>query len=76
MTRIEWAMNMMRDEHFTALMEELRQAEIQKFQASAPMDVETREEAYRRVRCLNDLQSHIESLALSATVKEKRWKIL
>ncbi len=76
MTRVEWAMNMMRDEHFKAVMEELRQAEIQKFSASNPLDIDTREEAYRRVRCLHDLQSHIEGIAMTAQIKEKRWKVL
>ncbi len=76
MTRVEWAMNMMRDEHFNAVMEELRQAEIAKFAASDAMDIDIREEAYRRVRCINDLQSHIEGIAMTATMKHKRWKIL
>lgn len=76
MTRTEWAMNMTRDEHFNALLDELRKVEYDRFAASDAIDIDTREEAYRRIRCLNDLQSHIESLAMSAAMKEKRWKIL
>ena len=76
MTRIEWAMNMAADEHFKAVMQELREAEVQKFATSAPLDIEVREDAYRRIRFYDDLEAHIESLAMTATVKEKRWKIL
>ncbi len=76
MTRVEWAMNMARDEHFNALMDELRQAELTKFANSAPIDIEVREDAYRRVRIYDELQAHIESLAMTNSLKEKRWKIL
>lgn len=76
MTRIEWAMNMAQDEHFKAVMQELRDAEYKKFAASAPQDIDTREDAYRRIRVFDDLEAHIESLAMTTTVKEKRWKIL
>lgn len=76
MTRIEWACNMVRDEHFNALLDELRKVEYDRFAASAAMDIDSREEAYRRIRCLNDLQTHIESLAMTEAMNEKRWKIL
>ena len=76
MTRVEWAMNMAQDEHFKAVMQELRDAEYKKFATSAPLDTDTREDAYRRIRVFDDLEAHIESLAMTATVKEKRWKIL
>lgn len=76
MTRVEWAVNMTRDEHFNALLDELRKVEYDRFSASSPIDIDTREEAYRRIRCLNDLQTHIESLAMTEAMNEKRWKIL
>ena len=76
MTRTEWATNMMRDTHWREVLDELRTAEMAKFAASEPTDIDSREDAYRMVRCLNQVQSHIESLAMSATIKERRWKIL
>ena len=76
MTRVEWAMNMAADDHFKAVMQELREAEYKKFADSAPLDIDTREDAYRRIRILDDIEAHIEALAMTATVKAKRWKIL
>ena len=54
MTRVEWAMNMAQDEHFKAVMQELRDAEHKKFAASAPLDIDTREDAYTRIRVFDD----------------------
>lgn len=76
MTRTEWAMNMTADEHWNAVLDELRKAQYTRFADSDPLDIDAREDAYRRIRCIDDIQAHIESLAMSATIKEKRWKIL
>lgn len=76
MTRIEWAMNLVRDEHWNALLMELRQAEMDRFAGSDTGDFEAREDAYRRVRIYDELRAHVESLAATQTLKERRWKIL
>lgn len=76
MTRTEWAMHMVGDDHWNALLDEMKKAQYARFADSDPLDIDVREDAYRRIRCIDDIQAHIESLAMSATIKEKRWKIL
>lgn len=76
MTRIEWAVNMTQDEHWMAVLDEFRQAQYSRFADSDPLDIDAREDAFRRLRVIDEIQAHIESLAMSAAIKEKRWKIL
>lgn len=76
MTRTEWAGNLSRDQHWIEWMDELRQAEYTRFANSAALDIDTREDAYRRIKIYDEMQAHLESLAMTATMKEKRWKIL
>lgn len=76
MTRIEWAMNLARDEHWLSMLEELRQTEIDRITASDLMDIESREDAYRRVKVYDGLKAHVDSLAATQSIKERRWKIL
>lgn len=75
-SRIEWAMNLARDENWLALLAEQRQAEIDRITSSHVEDIETREDAYRRVKLYDELKAHIDSLAATKSIKEKRWKVL
>lgn len=76
MTRVEWATNLSRDDHWLAMLGELRQAEIDRITSSNLEDIETREDAYRRVKLYDELKAHIDSLAATKSIKEKRWKVL
>ncbi len=76
MTRIEWATNLARDDHWLAMLHELRQAEIDRFASSDTGDYETREDAYRRLKLYDQLKAHVESLAATQSINERRWKIL
>lgn len=76
MTRVEWATNLARDDHWLAMLSELRQAEIERITSSGIEDIETREDAYRRVKVYDGLKAHVDSLAATQSIKERRWKIL
>ena len=76
MNRTEWANNLLRDDYFIDMMEELRGMEIAKFLNSGYGDIETREEAYLRLRVLESIDNHIQGLADQKLIDEKKLKIL
>ena len=76
MNKTEWAVNLLRDDYFIEMMEELRGMEIAKFLNSGYGDIETREEAYARIRVLESIETHLESMAAQKMINEKRIKIL
>ncbi len=76
MNRTEWALNLLRDDFFLEMMEELRGMEITKFLNSDYKDIELREEAYLRLRVLETLENHIQGMADQKKIDEKKLKIL
>jgi hypothetical protein len=76
MKKSDWATNLLRDDYFLEMMEELRGMEIAKFLNSNYMDVEVREEAYLRLRVLESIDNHIQGLADQKIIDEKKLKIL
>jgi hypothetical protein len=76
MNRTEWAINLLRDDYFLEMMEELRGMEIAKFLNSGYGDVEEREEAYIRLRVLESIDNHIQGLADQKLIDQKKLKIL
>ena len=52
MNKTEWAVNLLRDDYFIEMMEELRGVELAKFLNSDYNDIEMREQAYLRLRVL------------------------
>ena len=76
MTKSEWAINLLRDDYFLEMMEELRGVEMAKFLNSDYADIEVREEAYMRLRVLETIDNHIQGLADQKIIDEKKFKIL
>ena len=76
MKKSEWANNLLRDDYFIEMMEELRGMEIAKFLNSDYSDVEVREEAYIRLRVLESIDNYIQGLADQKIIDEKKLKIL
>jgi hypothetical protein len=72
----DWANNLLRDDYFIEMMEELRGVELAKFLNSGYGDIETREEAYLRLRVLESIDNHIQGLADQKLIDEKKLKIL
>jgi hypothetical protein len=56
------------------MLDELKFVEIEKFRNSPPDDIDAREQAYRRLRLFEDLESHVEWMANSQKMEEKRLK--
>lgn len=76
MNKTEWAVNLLRDDNFIEMMEELRGMEITKFLNSDYKDIEIREEAYIRLRVLESIDNYIQGLADQKLIDQKKLKIL
>ena len=76
MNRTEWAVNLLRDDYFLEMMEELRGVELAKFLNSDYNDIEMREQAYLRLRVLESIDNHIQGLADQKLIDAKKLKIL
>jgi hypothetical protein len=76
MQKSDWATNLLRDDYFIEMMEELRGMEIAKFLNSEYGDVEEREEAYIRLRVLESIDNYIQGLVDQKIIDQKKLKIL
>ena len=76
MQKSDWANNLLRDDYFIEMMEELRGAELAKFLNSDYNDIEMREQAYLRLRVLESIDNHIQGLADQKLIDQKKLKIL
>lgn len=76
MNKTEWAVNLLRDDYFIEMMEELRGMEIAKFLNSDYKDIEIREEAYIRLRVIESIDNYIQGLADQKLIDAKKLKIL
>ena len=76
MSKVQWAENLLRDEFFQEMMNELRTAELNKFATSDYADLQARESAYMRLRTLELVETYLEGFAANRLIEEKRLKIL
>ena len=76
MKKSDWANNLLRDDYFIEMMEELRGVELAKFLNSDYADVEVREQSYLRLRVLESIDNYIQGLADQKLIDEKKLKIL
>jgi len=74
--RAQWAINLLRDDTFNEVFEELRGVEMNRILMSDYNDVQVREDAYMRLRVLESIESHIEGMAGQKMIDAKRLKIL
>lgn len=76
MDKAQWASNLLIEPIFQEMMEDLRGNELNKIINSTYGELELREEAYIRLRVLDSIESHLESMAAQKMMDEKRIKIL
>jgi hypothetical protein len=76
MNKSDWAVHILRDERFIEVMNEMKELEIQKFRSTDYSDMELREQAYLRLRVLEDIEGYIQGLTNQKLIDAKRWKIL
>jgi hypothetical protein len=58
------------------MMNELKEIEVSKFRNSDFSDIELREQAYMRLRVLEDIENYIDGLSNQKLIDAKKWKIL
>lgn len=75
MDKSQWAINLLRDDYFKEMMENLRGMELSKIIMSDYQDIDIREVAYMRLRVLDSIEEHIEGMASQKTIDEKRIKV-
>ncbi len=76
MNKSQWAENLLRDDYFVEMMQDLRNQEINKFAMSNYDDIEIREQAYIRLRVIESIENHIQGMVADKKIKESRLKIL
>ena len=76
MSKADWAARLLQDERFIEVMNEMKELEIQKFRSTDYSDMELREQAYIRLRVLDDIEGYIQGLTNQKLIDAKRWKIL
>lgn len=76
MDRAQAAINLLADDFFRGEIQALKDGCLVDFQNSRGDDYDVREDAYRRLKALNEIVSHFESIAAEKQMDKKRWKIL
>jgi hypothetical protein len=76
MNKSQWAENLLRDDYFKEMMQDLRDQEINKFAMSDYNDLDVREQAYMRLRVIESLEDHLKGMVADKKIKESRLKIL
>lgn len=76
MTRQEAIKNLLQDEHFIDVIKELRENQLNRIIYSNEDATKEREQAYLRVKTIDELMAYFESIAKDSEIKDKAWKIL
>lgn len=76
MDKTVWADNLLRDEWFQEMMEELRGVEMNKIAMSDYGQTDVREHAYMTLRALENVENYLNGLTAQRIINEKKIKIL
>ena len=76
MTRQEAIRNILQDEEFNKVIQELRENQLNRIIYSNEDATKEREQAYLRVKTIDELMAYFESIAKDSEIKNKAWKIL
>ena len=76
MTRQEAIRNILQSQDFLDVVKELRENQLNRIIYSNEDDAKDREQAYVRVKTIDELMGYLESIAKDSEIKDKAWKIL
>jgi ribosomal protein S15P/S13E len=76
MNKSQWAENLLRDDYFKEVMQDLKNQEINRFTTSETNDIDSREQAYIRLRVIESLEDHLQGMVADKKIKDGRLKIL
>jgi len=74
--KAERAQTLLDDEFFQEVVDVLKKQQIDVIINSNENDCDLRENSYRNIRVLDLIVAHLQGIADSNKIKEKRWKIL
>lgn len=76
MDRAQAALNLLADDFIMGEFQSIKDNCLEVFSNSRVDDYDVREDAYRRLKAVNEIISHFESIAAGKQMEKKRWKIL
>ena len=75
MIKEEMMANILNDDSFKEAMDELKQMHLDMIINSDVDEKEAREICYLRITTINEIMSHLQSIADQKKIDSKRWKI-
>ena len=72
----EWANNLLNDDFFKKVMDDLKNQQISVIINTNRDEVDEREAAYNHIKTLDLLLGHLQGIAAETKIQEKKWKIL
>jgi len=76
LTQAQWAENLLNDDFFKKVIEDLKKQQIGVIISSTPLDVDIREDAYKHIKAIDLIVGHLQGIAAEKQIREKRFKIL
>ena len=76
MDKAQAGINLLRDDFFMGEIQAMKDNCLQSFENSRSDDYEVRENSYLRLKAINEIISHFQSIAAEKQMEQKRWKIL
>ncbi len=76
LTQAQWAENLLNDDFFKKVIDDLKKQQIGVIISSSPLDVDVREDAYKHIKTIDLIVGHLQGIAAEKQIREKRFKIL
>lgn len=72
----EWASNLLNDDFFKKVMDDLKNQQISVIINTNRHEVDEREAAYSHIKTLDLFVGHLQGIAAETKIQDKKWKIL
>ena len=76
LTQAQWAENLLNDDFFKKVMEDLKNQQISAILSTNRDDIDERENAYVVIKTLELIEGHLKGIAAEKQIRDKRFKIL
>lgn len=74
--KAQWASNLLVDDFFVEVMNDLKNQQISVIINTSRDEVAERESAYSHIKTLDLFLGHLQGIAAETKIQEKKWKIL
>lgn len=76
LTQAQWASNLLKDDFFIKVIDDLKNQQISAILNTNEADIDVRENSYRTVKTIDLIIGHLQGIAAEKQIQEKRFKIL